>query len=276
MQQLSSPADRARRAYARGAFALGFALGGFFDGILLHQILQWHHLLSGWDSPALGELRYQVLADGLFHLGMYGVACLGLWWLYQGRAGLAATGAGRLMAGWAAMGFGLWHALDAVLSHWLLGLHRIRMDAGSPLAWDLAWLACFGLLPLLLGWRLLRGRGGPAGGGGKARAGLAACVAATLAAGWIQAFPLAAQPDGLLTVVLRPDASPRDVFAAMDHTGARVVWHDRDGGVWVLRADRPGSAWPYYRHGAMYVGGAWGAPGCAQWTRADLPPGRRI
>jgi uncharacterized membrane protein len=25
---------------------LGFALGGFFDGILLHQILQWHHLLS--------------------------------------------------------------------------------------------------------------------------------------------------------------------------------------------------------------------------------------
>ena len=24
----------------------GMALGGFFDGILLHQVLQWHHLLS--------------------------------------------------------------------------------------------------------------------------------------------------------------------------------------------------------------------------------------
>jgi uncharacterized membrane protein len=32
--------------WATWAAALGFALGGFFDGILLHQILQWHHLLS--------------------------------------------------------------------------------------------------------------------------------------------------------------------------------------------------------------------------------------
>src|SRR5687768_8252330 len=30
----------------RWGAVLGFALGGFFDGILLHQILQWHHLLS--------------------------------------------------------------------------------------------------------------------------------------------------------------------------------------------------------------------------------------
>jgi uncharacterized membrane protein len=29
-----------------GAAVLGFAFGGFFDGILLHQVLQWHHLLS--------------------------------------------------------------------------------------------------------------------------------------------------------------------------------------------------------------------------------------
>lgn len=38
---------------------LGFALGGFFDGILLHQILQWHHLLSL--VPAVDSLRLQVL-----------------------------------------------------------------------------------------------------------------------------------------------------------------------------------------------------------------------
>ena len=29
---------------------VGLSLGGFFDGILLHQILQWHHLLSGVDA----------------------------------------------------------------------------------------------------------------------------------------------------------------------------------------------------------------------------------
>ncbi|WP_272547883.1 DUF2243 domain-containing protein [Acidovorax sp. NCPPB 3576] len=25
-------------------YLLGFSLGVFFDGIVLHQILQWHHL----------------------------------------------------------------------------------------------------------------------------------------------------------------------------------------------------------------------------------------
>ena len=37
-----TPDHRIRRA----GLLLGFAMGGFFDGILLHQILQWHHLLS--------------------------------------------------------------------------------------------------------------------------------------------------------------------------------------------------------------------------------------
>ena len=49
------------KRYAPAA-TLGFALGGFFDGILLHQILQWHHLLSL--VPGVTELRMQVLWDG--------------------------------------------------------------------------------------------------------------------------------------------------------------------------------------------------------------------
>lgn len=35
------------------AFLLGVGLGGFVDGILLHQVLQWHHLLTDTgDHPA--------------------------------------------------------------------------------------------------------------------------------------------------------------------------------------------------------------------------------
>ncbi|TIN47498.1 MAG: DUF2243 domain-containing protein, partial [Mesorhizobium sp.] len=43
-----------------GWLLLGFALGGFFDGIVLHQILQWHHLLSGLADPAGSDLRFQI------------------------------------------------------------------------------------------------------------------------------------------------------------------------------------------------------------------------
>jgi Predicted membrane protein (DUF2243) len=30
----------------------GLGLGGFFDGIVLHQVLQWHHMLTSAGYPA--------------------------------------------------------------------------------------------------------------------------------------------------------------------------------------------------------------------------------
>jgi Predicted membrane protein len=46
-----TPKEREKQSFPAtliwARYALGFGLGGFFDGILLHQILQWHHLLSG-------------------------------------------------------------------------------------------------------------------------------------------------------------------------------------------------------------------------------------
>ena len=43
---MQAPSDAAHSLRGAGLL-LGMALGGFFDGILLHQMLQWHHLLSG-------------------------------------------------------------------------------------------------------------------------------------------------------------------------------------------------------------------------------------
>jgi len=66
------------RQPATGAFILGFAFGAFFDGILLHQILQWHHLLSLAQGASFRDMRMQILADGLFHMACYflaGSAC---------------------------------------------------------------------------------------------------------------------------------------------------------------------------------------------------------
>jgi uncharacterized membrane protein len=54
-----------------GAFTLGFAFGAFFDGILLHQVLQWHHLLSLVQGDLYRDIRVQILADGLFHAAAY-------------------------------------------------------------------------------------------------------------------------------------------------------------------------------------------------------------
>lgn len=52
-----------RTSYPRAGYLLGFALGGFFDGILLHQVLQWHHLLQGVEGAVFRQVRTQILAD---------------------------------------------------------------------------------------------------------------------------------------------------------------------------------------------------------------------
>ena len=49
----------------------GLGLGGFFDGIVLHQLLQWHHMLTSAGVPAdtVDGLELNTLWDGLFHTG---------------------------------------------------------------------------------------------------------------------------------------------------------------------------------------------------------------
>ncbi|WP_312128276.1 DUF2243 domain-containing protein [Brevundimonas sp.] len=136
------------RGWAFWCGALGFALGGFFDGILLHQILQWHHLLSL--VPAIADLRTQVLWDGYFHALMYVIASVALYRLWK----LNRSGNGRNILSPLLIGFGAWHVADAVLSHWLLGIHRIRPESSQPLFWDLLWLVVFGLLPMVAGGTL--------------------------------------------------------------------------------------------------------------------------
>lgn len=252
---------RALRSLGWAGGLLGFALGGFFDGILLHQVLQWHHLLS--NVNAVQDLRLQLMADGLFHAWMYVIAVIALAKLWRARAAAAQAGAAHRLWGTALLGFGAWHVLDAVLSHWVTGIHRIKVDSPMPLAWDLLWFFAFGLLPAAIGWRLLRGRGPHAGGGGPAAAalGLSALVAGPLAA-----WPAASDPTQVV-VLFAPGVSSSEAFNALAAVDARVVWVDGSGGLWAVRLDDPVRAWQLYGRGAMLVSNSGFSLGCLSWTR---------
>src|SRR4051794_38108017 len=146
-----------------GAALLGIALGGLFDGILLHQVLQWHHLLSLVGNESLQDIRVQVLADGLFHILMYAVACVGLWLLWSARRSEAGPTSSSVL-GWVLLGFGVWQVIDVVLFHWIVRIHRIRGDVPDPIWWDFGWMVVFGAPALALAWWLSRtGRAGPTG-----------------------------------------------------------------------------------------------------------------
>lgn len=135
-----------RRRYVAGGLLLGVGLGGFVDGIVFHQLLQWHHLLT---SAADESLSWHTTWDGVFH-ALTWVATLGGALLVVRsweRPPLRKT-LGLLLAGW-----GGFNVVDSVLSHWLLGLHHIREDVANPLPWDLGFFA-ISLVLVASGWVL--------------------------------------------------------------------------------------------------------------------------
>jgi uncharacterized membrane protein len=137
---------------------LGLGLGGFVDGIVLHQILQWHHMLSARDGApvtTVSGLELNTLADGFFHLGAWVlVVVASMTMLVAWRQGRLAPNysfhLGLVLAGWGAFNVG-----EGVIDHHVLKVHHVRDDLGAPLGWDLGFLA-FGVLLIAGGWALHR------------------------------------------------------------------------------------------------------------------------
>ena len=246
---------------------IGFALGGFFDGILLHQVLQWHHFLSLVGGDALRDIRAQILADGLFHVAVYVIALVGLWLLWRARSGLAGAAGVRLFA-MALLGFGIWQLVDVVGFHWIVGIHRIRVDVPNPLAWDLGWIAVIGLPPLLAALLLLRRRDNDAGPPRPGRGGVA--TAAMLALAVLAAAPVAALPPAKVTtalVLFRPGLGLDGAFAAVVAAEGRVVWAAASGEILAIDLGSEGSAWSLYRNGALLVGTGLPVANCLSWLQ---------
>lgn len=269
-QMPSSERLRFSGRFAAAGYLLGIGLGGFFDGILLHQVLQWHHLLSLVDSPAVQDIRVQILADGMFHVLMYIVTAVGLVCLWKSRIEFSKAGAGKWLFGTMLLGFGLWNVADVVLFHWIMQIHRIRVDVPNPLFWDLLWLGLFGLIPLIAGrWtRSHSGNGGAdhgKGGMDRSTSIVSAVTAAVIATGALAALPPSNSDTTL--VLFGSDARPEQVFQAFDAADARVLWADRTGTVWAVKTTDRSDTMALYRHGAMLVTSSMVGLGCLSWLR---------
>jgi uncharacterized membrane protein len=103
-------------------------LGGFFHGIILHQVLQWHHMLTsaGYPADSVRNLQINVLWDGLFQMSTYLVTALGLYilWRYSRRNHIRWSG--KLLTGAMLIGFGAFNLLDGLVDHQLLGIHHVN------------------------------------------------------------------------------------------------------------------------------------------------------
>ena len=148
---------------------LGVGLGGFVDGIVAHQILQWHHMLSSTDDypmTTVAGLEVNTLWDGLFHAAAWVATAVGVLLLWRTGRRADVAWSGRAVLGMAAAGWGLFNLVEGVVDHHLLGIHHVRYSGSRALPWDLGFLA-FGAALVALGWWLYRSADAPAPGHGE-------------------------------------------------------------------------------------------------------------
>ncbi len=137
---------------------LGLGLGGFFDGIVFHQLLQWHHMVSGWyPLDSIDNIRLNTTWDGIFHSATYLLLLASLFLLWQRARGSEIRwsrwqGLGSILLGW-----GIFNLVEGVVDHQILGLHRVNetVPESQRIFWDLGFLL-WGAAMIVIGVAMTR------------------------------------------------------------------------------------------------------------------------
>src|SRR5688500_15418824 len=155
VQQTSIQANLNIRLFLGAGILLGLGLGGFFDGIVLHQILQWHHMVTvDYPATTVENLELNTLLDGFFHAVTYLFTVAGLFVLWQAVQKSNFRPSTGIFIGAMLIGWGLFNLVEGLVDHHLLGIHHVR-SGPNQLAWDLGFLA-WGAVMLAGGWLLTR------------------------------------------------------------------------------------------------------------------------
>ncbi|MBO3459710.1 DUF2243 domain-containing protein [Aetokthonos hydrillicola Thurmond2011] len=138
---------------------LGVGLGGFFDGIVLHQILQWHHMLSSVRPlTSRHNIDLNMVWDGLFDAFDWVITVIGVVLLWQAGKRDDVPWSANIFFGSVLGGAGFFNLIEGIIDHQILGIHHVK-PGPNQLIWDLGFLAS-GVLLILVGWRITQSKNG--------------------------------------------------------------------------------------------------------------------
>lgn len=150
-----------RRPLIAAGTLIGVGMGGFVDGILFHQILQLHSMLSakyrrtGVDAAtALVNVEISMFWDGLFHATTWTMTALGIGLLWRAVLRPDVPRSTGTLVGALPLGWGLFNLVEGLIDHQLLGIHHV-VEEGRHLPWDLLFLGS-GVVLVGVGLALLR------------------------------------------------------------------------------------------------------------------------
>lgn len=134
---------------------LGIGLGGFVDGILLHQIWQVHAMLSAKvPLNSMENMQTNMSADGLFHAVVWVATFLGVVMLFNAAKRADVLWSDRALYGSMLAGWGIFNVVEGVIDHHVLELHHVVQRLGQSM-WDWLFLGVSVAL-IAAGWTIAR------------------------------------------------------------------------------------------------------------------------
>ena len=131
-------------------------VGGFVDGIVLHQIFQWHNMVSNGIPPTTMEaMSINMKWDGYFHVFMWLVTATGIFMLWSSAQRREAIPSFRSFLGQLILGWGAFNLIEGIVNHQILEIHFVR-QVPNYTAYNLAFLAVGGVLFIVIGRMLMR------------------------------------------------------------------------------------------------------------------------
>jgi uncharacterized membrane protein len=141
---------------------LGIGMGGFFDGILLHQLLQTHNMLSArLPKTTIANMEVNMFWDGLFHALTWTMTAIGLALFWRAARRAEALWSGKVFVGSLFLGWGLFNLVEGIIDHHILHLHHVIERLGVS-AYDYAFLAS-GVIFIIGGLMAIRSADGAEG-----------------------------------------------------------------------------------------------------------------
>jgi len=162
-----------RRPLISAGAMLAIGMGGFVDGIVLHQMLQVHNMLSARrpNDPTVSaeqrivNLEINMFWDGMFHAFTWGMTAIGLWLLWRAVNRRDVPRSGRTLLGSMVLGWGLFNLVEGIIDHHVIHIHHVVERLGVS-DYDWLFLGVGGVGLILLGWAIIgsgRRGGGPRG-----------------------------------------------------------------------------------------------------------------
>jgi uncharacterized membrane protein len=142
----------------KSGLVLGLGLGGFIDGIVLHQILGWHHMVCTTETcqvETVAALKLQVRQDGFFHLAVWILTAIGVAMLFRAARTRDASWSGASLFGATLAGWGTFNFVEGLVDHHILGIHHVLPGHPNEFLFDLLFLAS-GLVLIAIGAALVR------------------------------------------------------------------------------------------------------------------------